>query len=612
MLLVHPDHNLSVNMDMGKIILFRDDLPILISAPFQKLIRVVKEENSLRVEFTDCVLRILSTDKGFDFKFDPTGTISFKMEGAWFGHGELINQRLPLNRLMLPLSPMETFDNGPTGQSCKLSPSWYSSNGLLILARTPVSVGINQPPADYPRYSWTLGPGKGPFQHRPFEDFNHQGDGYLTLTGEEMHLSVLCLNDAKEAYHQMISIVGCPNQLPREELFRKPTWTTWARYKMDISESKVLQFADQIIENGYPHGVMEIDDRWQTNYGDIEFDRVRFPNPVRLIEELHRRNFKVTAWVVPFFDPGSSAFATGKRNNFLVKDQSGDPYFIPWWQGRGGLLDVTNPEALDWFYISLRALQLESGLDGYKFDAGEACFFPKDAVCNKPVSANEYTHEYINFIARQFKLTEVRSGWNNQSAPIFFRQWDKSSTWGADNGLRSVLSGILALGLTGYPFILPDMVGGNEYEEKADAELMIRWTQLNSLLPSIQFSLAPWEFPEECNRICLQYARLHVEYADRIIQIARESIKTGDPIIRPIWWGDPCDQIALNCDDQFLLGDDLLVAPILSHGMRARNIYLPAGRWRNIWSGEIFDGNQELQEFPAPLDTLPVFEKISS
>jgi alpha-glucosidase (family GH31 glycosyl hydrolase) len=372
----------------------------------------------------------------------------------------------------------------------------------------------------------------------------------------------------------------------------------------------VLQFADEIIQNAYPYGVMEIDDRWQVDYGDLDFDPARFPDPKGMIAQLHEKGFQVTAWVIPFLDPQSAAFAEGKAQGFLVRQADGDPYPVRWWQGVGALLDVSNPSALAWFRERLERLQRETGLDGYKFDAGEAAFFPADAVSTEFLSPNDYTHHYIDFVARHFRLTEVRSAWKNQTAPIFFRQWDKWSTWGLDNGLHSVLTGILALGLSGYPFILPDMIGGNAYDEQPDAELMIRWTQLNALLPAMQFSLAPWEYGETCNALCRRYAMLHLEFAPRILELANKSARTDTPIIRPLWWLAPTDERALTCDDQFLLGEDILAAPVVRPGQRSREIYLPPGVWRDYWTGEQYPGPDVLTEFPVPLETLPIFERV--
>ncbi len=584
-----------------------------IFAPSQTFLNLNTTDQRLSLEFANHCLTILVSEAGLELRVTPADapfSLAFEMSGHWYGHGELINQLYPLNRLMLPESPFQTFDNGPAGQSCKLTPAWYSSKGLLILAHTPVSVGINQPPAGYPRYDWSLGVEKGPFSQRPFTDTQGEGDGLLTISGANLQLTIGFEANALSAYQRLVSLIGHPESSPPAELFIKPTWTTWARYKTNVSQELVLRFADEIIQNGYPYGVLEIDDRWQVHYGDISFDLARFPNPKAMIEQLHARGFKVTAWVIPFLDPQSQAFADGKTKGYLVRQRDGQPYLVTWWQGRGGLLDASNPSALEWFRLRLERLMEETGLDGFKFDAGEAAFYPADALSAESILPNEFTQRYIAFIAQNFSLTEVRSGWMNQRAPIFFRQWDKWSSWGLDNGLHSVLTGILALGLTGYPFILPDMVGGNEYDnDHADAELMIRWTQLNALLPALQFSLAPWERGQECGTLCRRYTELHIQYAPRILELADEAVKTGAPLIRPLWWLAPSDERALMCDDQFLLGNDILVAPVLKMGARTRDIYLPPGRWRDHWNGQVFEGERVLVDYPAALDLLPFFER---
>jgi alpha-glucosidase (family GH31 glycosyl hydrolase) len=179
-----------------------------------------------------------------------------------------------------------------------------------------------------------------------------------------------------------------------------------------------------------------------------------------------------------------------------------------------------------------------------------------------------------------------------------------------DNGLHSVLTGILALGLAGYPFILPDMVGGNEYDEKADAEMMIRWTQLNALLPAMQFSLPPWEYGEESADLCRRYANLHTEFAPKILEIAKSSIQNGLPIIRPMFWIAPDDDHALTCDDQFLLGDEFLVAPVVTPNTTHRDVYLPNGKWQDFWTKKVLAGSILLKDYPAPLDVLPLFKRI--
>jgi alpha-glucosidase (family GH31 glycosyl hydrolase) len=156
------------------------------------------------------------------------------------------------------------------------------------------------------------------------------------------------------------------------------------------------------------------------------------------------------------------------------------------------------------------------------------------------------------------------------------------------------------------------MIGGNEYEEKANAEMMIRWVQLNALLPAMQFSLPPWEYGEESAAICRKYAKLHAEYAPKILEIAKQATENGHPIIRPVFWRASSDERALTCDDECLLGNNILVAPVVSPNVRKRDIYLPPGAWQDHWTEEVFSGSCVLKDYPAPLEKLLFFEKVNS
>ncbi|MGQ0601544.1 MAG: glycoside hydrolase family 31 protein [Anaerolineales bacterium] len=531
----------------------------------------VIHEHHARVEFPSATLELALTANKLSVRWqskinNPKSEIRMRLplRGHWYGMGQLLHQLWPLNKVMLPEAPLLTSDNGPTGLSCILTPAWLSSTGIALLAHSAVSVGLNQPPSTYPTHLWDLGSTQAPFAERPWADpgggaigsAKGDGDGHLTLIGPDLSFDVLLGADVVSAFRLLTSALGKPAGTPPAELFARPTWTTWALYKTAISQDIVINFAREIIAHGYPRHVMEIDDKWQVFYGDYAFDPAKFPDARGMIDELHRLGFAVTAWVHPFIEPSAHEFAECAANGFLVRDVSDAPYSVLWWQGRGGLLDVSNPHALEWFFGRLRRLQAETGLDGFKFDAGEGIYFPTDALTHAALERNDYAHRYVNAIAQHYALCEVRSGWFNQRAPIFFRQWDKTTSWSHANGLRSVIPGVLSL--TGYPFILPDMVGGNAYAETAEAELMIRWTQLNALLPAMQFSL---------------------------------------PLV---------------CDDEFLLGNDVLAAPVTHAGARSRDIYLPPGEWRDYWTGASFSGPVTLARFSAPLEVLPLFERMGS
>ncbi len=529
---------------------------------------------------------------------------SLAQGGPWYGMGERLIQGWPLSHMSAASDPFGPADFAADGTLDISSPIWLNRAGVVLLVEED-----NGEVAVY---------------------VNRDGDGQLTIiqrAPEAQHimlgqpreqlpirlvLRVIVGDDIRASHRQMLSYAGRPAAAPPRELLAKPIWTTWARYKMAITQAETLQFADDILAHHYPHSVMEIDDRWQAAYGDLEFDQAKFPDPRGMVEQLHAQGFKVTLWVPPFLNPESGLFRQAAQHGYLLRHWSDDrPALSRWWQGFGGLIDVGNPAALEWWLGGLRRLQEEYGVDGFKFDAGEANFFPRDGYSAGNLTRKAYADHYVDFVARNFAWTEVRCGWRSQRQGVLFREWDKWSRWGLDNGLHAVLTQALTLGLIGYPFILPDMIGGNAYEgEVPDAELMVRWTQLTALLPSMQFSLAPWDYGSEANAFCLRYAQLHEQLSPVLNQCVAEVLADGTPMVRPLFWHALDDLETYGRDDQFLLGDRLLVAPVLAPGQTRRAVYLPAGCWRDYWSGEALAGPRHLEAYPAPLDVLPLFERM--
>ncbi len=498
------------------------------------------------------------------------------LTGYWYGGGELINQPLTWNETMFPMTEFFTSDNGLTGLSTVLSPIWLSSLGIGLIVNSPFSIGINQPPEKYLNRQHGFSPDLIPFKDRPFRDLKGEGDRMISLVADDLEFEILIEDDIVSCHRALVKKIGVPKKTPPLELMGAPIWTTWARYKDKIDQDSVLEFAREIQTNSYPYHVLEIDDRWQTQYGDLEFDPVKFPDPKEMIRQLHEMGFKVTVWVVPFFHPQSAAGKEAAQKGYLVKIQTGEPYHVKWWQGWGFLLDVTNPDALAWYKNRLDSFKEELDLDGYKFDAGEAKYCPKEGILSESLdSQNDYTRLYVKWISENFSFSEVRSGWMNQTAPIYFRLWDLWSVWGYDNGLRSIIPSMLAMSLTGYPFVFPDMIGGNAYftfpknrvmnwilqkiviplmersvknkseypEEETlsmgdvpawieksthfgypTPELMVRWAQANVFLGVMQFSLAPWDFGEQCNQYCREAAELHLDYLPTLHKYARQAL----------------------------------------------------------------------------------------
>lgn len=532
--------------------------------------------------------------------------INFDLQsaGAWYGLGERLIQGWPLEQAGVVSDPFLPYDFARDGTLNLTTPLFLAQSGVgLLLDETPGNFFVNLNRNN----SGVLQLGIAAPEPPPGADL----DTVIERHGPHLVLNVLLAADITQATGQAIKLLGYPTVAPPQELWARPIWTTWARYKMAVTQQDVLAYADEVIAHGYPHSVMEIDDRWQNAYGDLVFDLKKFPDPAAMVEELHQKGFRVTLWVPPFFDPSSAAFAEASHLGFLVRDRlSGQPALTPWWQGVGGLMDTTNPAALEWWRAGLQRLQTDYGIDGFKFDGGEANFVPAGSLTHLPIERRIYPDHYVAWVAENFKWTEVRTGWRSQRHGLFFRQWDKWSRWGLDNGLHSVLTQALTMSMIGYPFILPDMIGGNAYGgEEPDAELLVRWTQLSALLPAMQFSVPPWSFDETANQICRRYALLHQELAPYIQTQLDETLRSGTPPVRPLFWHSPDDPATYAINDQFMLGENLLVAPVVQPGGRTRDIYLPRGNWRDRWNGQVYQGSQWLKDYPAPLEILPLFER---
>ena len=533
---------------------------------------------------------------GLAFQADP-GT-------PWYGGGERVVQDWPLNRHPVTAAPFVTYDYGPDGTLNIATPLWFGAGagtgavGVLAAGNGELEMSLNRGGDGLLR----LGSRPPPLHEVPA--IGQAG----VRVGPRLTVDLFLADDVAGAFQAAVVEIGHPTSAPPAGLFEQPIWTTWARYKMAIDQPTTLAFAADIVAHGFGRAVLEIDDRWQAGYGELRFDPIKFPDPAALIATLHAQGFAVTLWTPTFFSPGTPAYAEAAAAGYLVRHPGdGTPYLVRWWQGYGGLLDVSHPAALAWWLAGLQRLQREYGVDGFKFDAGEANFLPTDAVTHAPLLRTDYSDIYVNFVGRHFPYSEVRTGYRAQRTPILFRQWDKWSRWGLDNGLHACITQALALSLAGYPFILPDMIGGNAYDgETADRELLIRWTEMNALLPAMQFSLPPWDYDAETVAICRRYTELHTAFAPYLHTLIAEATRNGTPIIRPLFWHFPQDRATYTIDDSFLLGDRYLVAPVVQAGTTTRAVYLPPGHWRDYWTGTVYPGGL-LPAYPAPLAVLPIF-----
>jgi alpha-glucosidase (family GH31 glycosyl hydrolase) len=265
----------------------------------------------------------------------------------------------------------------------------------------------------------------------------------------------------------------------------------------------------------------------------------------------------------------------------------------------------------------LQNLQEKYGVDGYKHDGGDAKYVSPDYLTYAGKGSNLTTDYWAKF-GELFAYNEYRVSWLTQSSGLVQRLRDKKYSWSEENGLGSLVTHSMGISLIGYPFFSPDLIGGGEGKDfrnsefkGMDDELFVRWTQASALMPMMQFSYAPWKLTKQSVDICRKYAQLHEQLGDYIYALACKSSQTGDPIIKPLFYDNPLDEDAYLISDEFLLGERILVAPVLKQGIVTRDIYLPEGTWNDFWSGTLYEGGITLKNYPAPLETLPIFIKVN-
>lgn len=447
--------------------------------------------------------------------------------------------------------------------------------------------------------------GRSLYSDAPF-DFEIS-DGHLHIHGEGKVRIDIHGGDLRSAHNGWAAqCLSLPSDIPPEILFRQPQYCTWMVMGARQEQGGILKYARELVRRGYPAGIMVIDDTWQEDYGNWEFHPQRFPDPQAMMRELHALGFTVMLWVVPYVSPDSLIARQLNRRAFLIRDAKGAPAVIRWWNGASAALDLTNPDALQWFCERLDQLIANYGVAGFKFDGGDANDYDASWKTFAPASPNDLTELY-NRLGLRYPLNEFRAAWKCNGLPLNQRLCDKDHSW---EGLKAILSDTLAANLLGYPFGAPDMVAGGKYNQVEaglafDSELFIRSTQLAVLMAMIQFSLAPWDvLSPEHERIVLRAIEHRRQLTDYIVAQARSSARSGEPLIRAMEYSYPADDWA-EYPWQFMLGDGVLVAPVIERGAAVKAVKLPPGRWIAD-DGKELNGPADLL-IAAPLERLPHF-----
>ncbi|XP_012285378.1 myogenesis-regulating glycosidase [Orussus abietinus] len=519
----------------------------------------------------------------------------------WFGGPQQRYQHWPIQHMYyeeVPYVPTHPINMAITERY------WLSSKGVYIFASEKDPLFLDQ--NNYKdKHLCLVAQNKSPYRQRDLVTLNYEIGVFVNPR--------IAHEDAVKRH------LGKPTGRPDERMIKYPIWSTWARYKINVNEQVVDELANEILAYKFPNSQLEIDDNWETCYGSAVFDPKKFPNVTRMTSSLKKKGFRVTLWIHPFVNNRCEpTYSSALKNGYFVKNLQGKVQ-MQWWQGSdAATVDFTNPKAVQWWVGRLKNL-VKLGIDSFKFDAGEISWLPQVPSLIGPLDQQPgiFTKDYVNALAKNFgNAIEVRVGWRSQNLPVFVRMIDKDTRWTWNNGIPTLITTLLQMNLNGYVHVLPDMIGGNGYLNNSfngtvypPKELFIRWLQANVFMPSLQYSFVPWDFDNETVQISKKFTDLHAMVTPTILRLMNAAVQTGAPLNPPIWWVDPTNRIAHKVNDEYLLGQDILVAPVIEEGATSRDVYLPAGRWKDANSNTIYTGPVWLRNYPAPLSVLPYFVK---
>jgi alpha-glucosidase len=401
-------------------------------------------------------------------------------------------------------------------------------------------------------------------------------------------------------------------------------------------QSLVLDLAQEFRSRGIACDVLYLDIHYMDGFRVFTWDQSRFPAFADMIAALHAQGYKVVVIIDPGIkaDPGYNAYRSGMERDAFLKLPDGKPALAAVWAGASHFPDFTSAAARSWWAEQFIPL-LGAGVDGLWNDMCEPTIFTSDGASTLPDGVvhdadglggdhlqNHNVYGMLMGRASQEALLKhcpdkrpfniIRAGY--AGAQRYASSWtgDNTASW---DHLRLSLSMTLNMGLSGAPMTGPDIGGFNG---DTDGELYTRWLQAAVLMPYFRSHTAlgthsqePWSFGqlyEVINRLTIGLRYRFLPYLYSVVAVAKEY---GWPVIRPVFTLEPFNPNLRDIDDCYLVGDSVLVAPVLESGAVRRSVYLPVGEWYDYWTNELLPGGQVVT-VPAPLERVPLFVRAGA
>lgn len=439
----------------------------------------------------------------------------------------------------------------------------------------------------------------------------------FSTAGEALEYFIIDGPTPRDVIDRYTALTGRPPVLPAWSygLWLSTSFTT------DYDEETVNSFVDGMRERDIPLSAFHYDCFWmrEFNWTDLVWDERTFPDPEGMLARMHdEKDLHVCVWINPYIAQRSPMFDEGMTAGYLVKRADGSVFQWDWWQAGMALVDFTNPAAVTWFQEKLRGL-LRQGVDALKTDFGER--IPTDVVWHDG-SSPEAMHNLYTQLYNQAVWDVLVEERGEGEAVVFSRSATAGGQtmpvhWGGDNSstyvsMAETLRGGLSLASSGFGYWSHD-IGG--FEGLPDAGVFKRWVAFgllssHSRLHGSTSYRVPWAFDDEAVDVMRQFVKLKNSLMPYLYTAGAEAARSGVSVARPMFMEFPSDPAVGYLDRQYMLGDDILVAPVMSADGEVE-LYLPAGVWTHLLTGEVVDGGRWVREAHG-YDSLPVYVRAGA
>lgn len=416
-------------------------------------------------------------------------------------------------------------------------------------------------------------------------DFGHDYDGATTLhVGDDVLDLFVFLGSPKEILSAYTELTG---RSPMPPLWSFGLWMSRITYK---SEAETREVARRLREERIPCDVIHLDTGWfdtdwRCNY---KFSPARFDDPAKLVADMRTQGFRISLWQLPYFTPNNELYRAAVDRGYVVRDVSGNA------ATEDAVLDFSNPEAVRWYQGFLAGL-LKMGVGAIKADFGESGPLAGMYASGRTgwYEHNLYPLRYNRAVADVTReitgesIIWARSAWaGSQRYPLHWGG-DAENT---DCGMAASLRGGLSLGLCGFSFWSHD-IGG--FVKKSPEEIYRRWLPFGMLTSHSRCHgfppKEPWDYGKDFTEAFRRAVELKYRLMPYIQAQARTCSENGWPLVRPLFFEYPDDPGSWLVEDQYLFGQDLLVAPYMKEG-KVRHVYVPGEKWIDYQSRKVYSG----------------------